>query len=177
MVLNSPSGICNSWRQCPWLGRLPEEAVRSHPGISCCDHLGAAWEGCRKGSSRQEMDSSPSVHQGAAGTTQHVQSRRQVLSSTCPHCCIWTLLPQTQATSICHCHPQSLCSLTPNEPHGKSEAMVYLARLKGTLLVIRLDTNVPSKGFLLKNNTKLNLSLYVTTVALCGCLTAHSLQF
>lgn len=50
--------------------------------------------------------------------------------------------------------------------------MVYLARLKGTLLVISLETKVQSK-----TNIKLNLSLYVTSIVLSGCLTSHTLEF
>lgn len=49
--------------------------------------------------------------------------------------------------------------------------MVYLARLKGTLPVISLETKVSSK-----TNIKLNLSLYVTTIVLPGCLTSHATE-
>lgn len=49
--------------------------------------------------------------------------------------------------------------------------MVYLARLKGVLLVLSLETKVPSK-----TNIKLNLGLCATTVVLSGCLTSHTLE-
>lgn len=121
-------GICDSWRQCPWLGELPEDIVRSHPVTTwgLPEHLQEGWElaggrwtplyTCTKKHqappSKFGLDDLTDLFQPKGFS---VMCRRHALSSWF----VWTLPPQTQTTSICHCQPQSFCSLTPNKPNGK----------------------------------------------------------
>lgn len=141
----------------------------SHPVICCCDSLRAVWVlaggAAVAGGKRAPLHTSGNTKQRPASYVMQASPQQHLLALLCL---------DSAASATDHLNlslSPTIILFTDTEPAWwKNEAMVYLARLKGALLVLSLETKVPSK-----TNIKLNLGLCATTVVLSGCLTSHTL--